>query len=56
MRNEMGSRIDDPSRPGPRRVRRRADRALTKEGRWQQRLNWYVAQDNDPLWGNPQEG
>jgi hypothetical protein len=25
---------------------------LNKEARAQQRLNWYDAQDNDPLWGN----
>lgn len=27
--------------------------ALRKEAHSQQRIGWYDAQDNDPLWGNP---
>ncbi len=28
---------------------------LNKEARGQQRINWYDAQDNDPLWAEPVE-
>ena len=28
---------------------------LNKEARGQQRINWYDAQDNDPLWAEPAE-